>query len=61
MQCTCVVPRDSLLDTLKAYIVLLIAFILFFITILSAHQTQYVNNDNSSVKTQYIGISTGSK
>lgn len=53
------VSRENSLDSLKPYIVILIAFILFFVTVLSSHQTVYINHDSSSVRTQYIGISTG--
>lgn len=53
------VAQDTIVEGLKPYFVLLIAFILFFITILSAHQTIYNTHDNSNIRTQYINVKAG--
>nr|UHS72349.1 MAG: hypothetical protein 3 [Gammacarmovirus sp.] len=56
--CVCHAPRES---SPEIYYIFIISLLLFVCTILGQQGTHIsYNHDNSSVKTQYVGISTGS-
>ncbi|BAC78645.1 p6 product [Pea stem necrosis virus] len=53
--------HDAPRDTLVPFLAIIICILLILISFLGQQERSYHHIDNSSIKTQYVGISTNGK